>query len=121
MFDRLGQAQPVGTFTSGAVEGNDVSPGSCHAACMAQGRGDVDALITLLPDTNHWDAHAPLDSGDIGESLGTHRHCSPGFDRSRHLGHRLGMTQRLARVSLAGDHKPSCHRGNDPVGESAHT
>ena len=27
-FDRLGQAQPVGTFASGAVEGDDVSPGS---------------------------------------------------------------------------------------------
>ena len=81
----------VRTGPVGGVDGHDVATSVHTSHGMAQGRGDVHALVTLLPQTNDRHFDAALDSGDIGESLAPDGSSATQLARASHLGHGLRM------------------------------
>lgn len=84
---------------------------------MVQGWGDVDVFIIFFLDINYWDVYVFFDGGDIGEFLGMYCYCFFGFDCSCYLGYCFGVVQWFVWVSLVGNYKFFCYRGDDLVGE----
>ena len=79
---------------------------------MTQRRGDVDAFVPFLPQTNHRDIDTSLDRGDIGQSLATDRRSATDLGSTRNLSHSLGVAHGLPRVSLNGNDELSFKTGN---------
>ena len=70
---------------------------------MAQRRGDVDALMAVLPQADDRDLDAALDCGDVGEALAADGRGAPQLAGARHGRHVLGRAQRLAGIGLDAD------------------
>ena len=67
---------------------------------VTQGGGDVNALVTLFPQTDDGNLNATLDGCDVGKTLAANGAGASQFACARHLSHGFGVTQRFAHVGL---------------------
>ena len=100
--DGLGVVAPVGAGAAGGVDGDDIR--ARHHACprVAQARGDVDAVVPLLPQADDGHLHTALDGRDVRQPPATDRGGAPDLGGARDLRHRLGVAHGLAGVRLHG-------------------
>ncbi|GAA5168417.1 hypothetical protein GCM10011366_25980 [Ornithinimicrobium tianjinense] len=84
--DQVGHAAAVGARPEGGVDGDDVRARLGDRPGVAQGRGDVDPLVAVLPQPDH----GHVDGGDRGphvvQALHAHRGRAALHDRRGDIG-----------------------------------
>lgn len=100
---RVLEGLAIGARTIRGIDGDDVRTGRDAGARMAERRGDVNALVAVLPQADDGDLDATFDSRDIGEALAANRSGTAQLAGAGHGGHVLGRAERLARIGLDAD------------------
>ena len=75
---------------------------------MIQGRGDEDAVVTVLPQADHGDLDVLIDQGQVGQALGADADGTAGDAGLGNLVHGARIAHGLSRVGLGrGDESPA--------------
>ena len=115
VIERVRDGLAVGARAVGRVERDDVRARSDAGTGVAQRRGDVHALVTVLPQTDHGDLDAAADGGDIRQALAADGGGAAQLAGAGHLGHGLRAAQGLTDVGLHADDQLALQGLNDGV------
>ena len=101
----FGKTTTVKARATGRIQSDNIGPSHHACASVAKRRSDVDAFVAFLPQTNDGHIHAPLDCGNIRQTLAANCSGPTDFGSARDLRHGFGVPHGLSRVSLNGNNE----------------